>query len=570
MNVEEREIKQFSEFDEITPESTQNLITDKGRFTVGTLYNAVLEYIRNLVSEITTQATEESTAVAESHANTSMLYAEKSHTYLEETKASAKLAQTLVINATELGQRKSNRGEFWFECGALTTTNKMPLNTPFSCVWTMAMTQDEFVQHKTFFPKIIGNLGYWSDAGYGWCINRVDNATLIGVGAKNVGGTGQYNTLDIINYLDGNPHIWLVVYNGTNISLYIDNVKKTSFTFTFESSEATNPLGIGSTPTSTNQNYGVWGKIYRIKYFNFDMSADDAPYTIADYISGKDESPLLQLGVQSYNTSDMIFSSANSTNYPCGVVSDSATDTITITTTGETASEYTWIDGRANAIAIPQGANVEVSVGDLDVATSVQCYFYSVSGKAHDISGVSRDNPKSFVASEDLMKLSLIVHTGLKPIPTGTIMVITGLKVKVNGALLSLEDVKSGVQILDKSGNANNANISGTVYASKENNPARCVDSASFSWAGTATTQKFANSDVAIPANSKVVAYAKASVGMSASFTCGSNSAVSKELSANTLTEIGSFFNASQGAFKVAPSSATTGKMEVYLTIEKF
>jgi hypothetical protein len=88
--------------------------------------------------------------------------------------------------------------------------------------------------------------------------------------------------------------------------------------------------------------------------------------------------------------------------------------------------------------------------------------------------------------------------------------------------------------------------------------------------AGTATTQKFANNDVAIPANSKVVAYAKANVGMSASFTCGSNSAVSKELSANTLTEIGSFLNASQGAFKVAPSSATTGKMDVYLTIEKF
>jgi hypothetical protein len=57
---------------------------------------------------------------------------------------------------------------------------------------------------------------------------------------------------------------------------------------------------------------------------------------------------------------------------------------------------------------------------------------------------------------------------------------------------------------------------------------------------------------------------------MSASFTCGGNSAVSKELSANTLTEIGSFLNASQGAFKVAPSSATTGKMDVYLTIEKF
>ena len=28
-NLEEREIKQFSEFEEVTPESSQNLITDK-------------------------------------------------------------------------------------------------------------------------------------------------------------------------------------------------------------------------------------------------------------------------------------------------------------------------------------------------------------------------------------------------------------------------------------------------------------------------------------------------------------------------------------------------------------
>jgi hypothetical protein len=380
-------------------------------------------------------------------------------------------------NIASLAVAKSNRGEFWFECGALTTTNKMPLNAPFSCIWTMAMTQEEFKKHKTYFPKIIGNLGYWSDAGYGWCINRIDSTSLIGIGANNGSGSGKYNTLDIINYLDGNPHIWLVVYNGTNISLYIDNVKRTSVAFTFESSEATNPLGIGSTPTSANQNYGVWGKIYRIKYFNFDMSDANAPYTIADYISGKDESPLLNLGVKSYNASDMTFSSANSTNYPCGVVSDSTADTITITTTGETKSEYTWIDGKS-AISIPQGANVEVSLADLDVATSVQCYFYSGSTKVQDLSGVSNNNPtNSFVAPANLTKLSLIVHTGVKPIPSGTTMVITGLKIKVNGALLSLDDYSISVGgskiVPDVSGNLNDATITGAVYGSKDNSIAR-------------------------------------------------------------------------------------------------
>lgn len=39
--LKETEIKQFAEFDEVSPESSQNMITDKGRFTVGALYKAV-------------------------------------------------------------------------------------------------------------------------------------------------------------------------------------------------------------------------------------------------------------------------------------------------------------------------------------------------------------------------------------------------------------------------------------------------------------------------------------------------------------------------------------------------
>ena len=223
---------------------------------------------------------------------------------------------------------------------------------------------------------------------------------------------------------------------------------------------------------------GFGGQISSINVFNFDMSDNNAPYTIDDYINGKDESPLLNLGVQSYNVSDMTFSSASQTTYPCEVVSDSTAGTITVTTTGETSAEYTWIDGRANAIAIPQGANVEVSVGHLDVATSVQGYFYSGSTRVQTLTGVSNNNPTiSFVAPANLTKLSLIVHTGVNPIPTGTILTITGLKIKVNGALLSLDDysIKVGAtQIVpDVSGNLNDATITGVVYGSKDNSIAR-------------------------------------------------------------------------------------------------
>ena len=492
---------------------------------------------------------------------------------LSEINSVSQDVQNNSANISSLAVAKANRGEFWFECGALTTTNKMPLNTPFSCVWTMAMTQEEFLQHKTFFPKFIGNLGYWSDAGYGWCINRIGN-TLIGVGANNGGGSEKYNTLDVVNYLDGNPHIWTVVYNGTNISLYIDNVKKTSFTYTFESSESTNPLGVGSTPTSTTQNYGVWGKIYRIKYFNFDMSTDDAPYTIADYISGKDESPLLQ-GSQPVFDWKRVPTTAtlvgNKLSFETSTTSQSYVYPLGETTQLKRGKTYI-LKGVSNVIT---GFYADKTSG----ANTCNVSWQTINKTTSTVSTGSATNFYNpimpFVNGEDVE--FTIVFTPLVDgmiiftyFPVGTIGYLEFYSAEQVRALLSLDDVKSGVQVLDKSGNGNHANISGVVYASKENNPARCVDSASFSWAGTATTQKFANSDVAIPANSKVVAYAKASVGMSASFTCGSNSAVSKELSANTLTEIGSFLNASQGAFKVTPSSAITGKMDVYLTIEKF
>ena len=49
-NLEEKEIKQFSEFEEVTPESSQNLITDKGRFTLGALFNAVIAYAADLIN----------------------------------------------------------------------------------------------------------------------------------------------------------------------------------------------------------------------------------------------------------------------------------------------------------------------------------------------------------------------------------------------------------------------------------------------------------------------------------------------------------------------------------------
>ena len=144
---------------------------------------------------------------------------------------------------------------------------------------------------------------------------------------------------------------------------------------------------------------------------------------------------------------------------------------------------------------------------------------------------------------------------------------IADFKFEVIGANLALSDTADASQIRDGSGNGNHALISGAVLPSKENNPAHCAQT--ITWAGTSTLQNVCG-DSAIPANSKVTAYAKATGAVTAGFKAGANEAQSKELAANALTEISSWLCGAAGAFSVQPSAAYTGSIETYLKIERF
>ena len=62
MDLEGKEIKEFSEFDEITPNSTHNIITDAGRCSVGALFAAAVAYAQPYLDD----AEESATAAAQS------------------------------------------------------------------------------------------------------------------------------------------------------------------------------------------------------------------------------------------------------------------------------------------------------------------------------------------------------------------------------------------------------------------------------------------------------------------------------------------------------------------------
>ena len=160
-----------------------------------------------------------------------------------------------------------------------------------------------------------------------------------------------------------------------------------------------------------------------------------------------------------------------------------------------------------------------------------------------------------------------MTHLGVMLTSATTQLNISQLTIRRSGTLLKLSDSADASQIRDESGNGNHALISGAVLPSKSNNPAHCAQT--ITWAGTSTLQNVCG-DSAIPVNSKVTAYAKATGAVTASFKAGANAAQSKDLAANTLTEIGSWLCEASGAFSVQPSAAYTGSIETYLKIERF
>ena len=478
--------------------------------------------------------------------------------------------QNNSANISSLAVAKANRGVLYFNKGTLTCSQIQDVPVSFSMCRRFAFTKAFWDSIDTSTKDFYFDGSFDGYKGASFCKGK---SKKLGIGYGN--GSGQWWTmidLDETNSLmDGNVHSLVGIGANDELRVYVDNklCARTSITSS------------SFTPERANQIVDISGLYFDIYNFNFDISDANAPYTLSDYQQGKPIPPLLQttqpvIDWHNKNNNDLL---TTHTEGQSGTLKLDCTDSggsyPRIFKNGTFKVGYTYYIRLSGKVLFPSGqrgvllrlhlptSTAEITnnlTGEVETSTNSKHVFGQGDGSEFD-------RTIKFIPTETNTDSNSLFY--FNQIENGSNSYIN-VSVRCDSALLSLDDVKSGVQVLDKSGTGNHANISGTVYASKENNPARCVDSASFSWAGTATTQKFANSDVAIPANSKVVAYAKANVGMSASFTCGSNSAVSKELSANTLTEIGSFLNASQGAFKVTPSSAITGKMDVYLTIEKF
>lgn len=202
---------------------------------------------------------------------------------------SSGLIPAIQSDIQSLGQVKSNRGEFWFEGGTLSCANKFQLNT-FSCVWTATLNASDL-------PTANNNSWIYT-------CRHVSNSTGFHVGVHQQAENGwkpymwlqfyYYDSTNTNHYIsknfvvdcyDGKPHTFAVIFNGSLVKFLIDNEQKLSATLDYEFTprDCSYPLSIAK----------IKHKISRIKYFNFDMSDSNAPYTITDYIAGKEQPPIM-------------------------------------------------------------------------------------------------------------------------------------------------------------------------------------------------------------------------------------------------------------------------------------
>lgn len=199
-------------------------------------------------------------------------------------------------SAQALACSKQSRGELWFGGGKFATSQKTPLQTPFSYVWTWAMTAEEWGKISTSSTAVLGTTGYGGD-GFGLLkYGTSETPKLDFYFWKN----GSITNKDLwpgtyLQFFNGANHVWAIVNDGTKLLLIVDGsqIAETS-SHSWTAAESTAGFGTFSGSTAAEH------KMSRVMGFNFNIAAKDAggnytaPYSLADYQNGVDVPPALK------------------------------------------------------------------------------------------------------------------------------------------------------------------------------------------------------------------------------------------------------------------------------------
>ena len=317
-NLEEKEIKQFSEFTEVTPESSQNLITDKGRFTVGALFNAVVAYATDLINAAVNSAVNGVQALVNSAVDSATEEAQAAKSQAEAARdialgAADGAVQTAGVPALRLG--KKNAPQLWFDGGKLNvpdwTSVVIPLPFSLAIEYDVESWDGISYEYNNEFSFFNCTNADWDASGYpiyGFRLTKGGESqlgfTLGGCGGEGMGAsrgwagnitlpTGRHTVVLAVPAPDasGNSPASIPVYiDGENAGSLAASVGRHNASVSFQKPLVINERGVYAGGESFNE-FEI--ALSRISIFSFDISAESAPYTVADYAGGKPVPPKL-------------------------------------------------------------------------------------------------------------------------------------------------------------------------------------------------------------------------------------------------------------------------------------
>nr|DAP02179.1 MAG TPA: hypothetical protein [Caudoviricetes sp.] len=277
----------------------------------------------------------------------------------------------------------------------------------------------------------------------------------------------SYVDLPVSTFSDGKPHAVAfcaapdssVSSSGNNgkIRAYVDGVL-----------QASNDAYLAEVPEQNGKLLFMnsLGRVARMCRFNFDISAADAPYTLADYTSGKAIPAELNAPFNfsaDGSTWEPMKMSDNTTPAPATV--SAAGDVITITTTAEISEAFFRIKPTTDIIKGVAGQTLHASVesfSGIGGSNGLGVKPMINDGEVGQINLTTNTKSGTLSMERPFDSVNLTIRYGTSPIPSGTVFTITGLRVWTNGSVVALDDYTFGGKIRDISGNDNHATVSTT------------------------------------------------------------------------------------------------------------
>ena len=185
---------------------------------------------------------------------------------------------------------KQNGGQLYLNGGSATTNCKPTFGAAQSLMFTYEVSEAEL---DTSLWSIIGNSRIWDNQkGFGFAKNT-SNKIQCGFNWGGTTETNAYLAATTAQFADGKPHTWALICGKTETNgffrLYRDGVlidSKTNLAL-FDDFTPSYGFYFGKAQTSGAKDNSAKGRLSRIAFFNFDVSASDALYSLADYQTGK-------------------------------------------------------------------------------------------------------------------------------------------------------------------------------------------------------------------------------------------------------------------------------------------